>query len=255
MRQFMNYVNILKEQFNNKVEVREKREGIYQLFAPFYHEDGDMIEIYLEKKNNGLIRISDFGMTVMRLSYSYDLDTEKKRDIFNRIIAENKISEADGVIYTDSKPENLYVNINQLTQTILKISNMRVYKRAVIKTLFYEMVNEFVERDLVKFNPRTRWYPIPNAEEYEVDFYFPLTAKPIFLFAVKDQSKARLVTISCLEFLRQKISFRSAVVYEDFNTLNQKDRNRILSATDKQFHDYDDFTAKSFDYFERELAA
>ena len=44
----MNYLDVLKEQFNNQVRFQEKRPGIFQLLSPLYHEDGDMIEIYLE---------------------------------------------------------------------------------------------------------------------------------------------------------------------------------------------------------------
>ena len=70
----------LSEQFNGKLRVGEKRPGIYQLFLPLYHEDGDMIEMYLQKEN-GHWKISDYAMALMRLSYSYDIDTENKEKI------------------------------------------------------------------------------------------------------------------------------------------------------------------------------
>jgi hypothetical protein len=41
------YLQKLKKQFNDKVEFREKRKGVKQLIAPFFHEDGDMIDIFL----------------------------------------------------------------------------------------------------------------------------------------------------------------------------------------------------------------
>ena len=63
------YLDALKNQFNDRIRFVEKRPGIFQLIAPFYHEDGDMLEIYLEGiEGNGKIRISDHGMTIMRLS-------------------------------------------------------------------------------------------------------------------------------------------------------------------------------------------
>ena len=37
-------------------------------------------------------------------------------------------------------------------------------------------------------------------DQYEVDFQFNIGSRPIFLFGVKDDDKARLATISCLEF-------------------------------------------------------
>jgi len=88
----------LKSQFNHSFDVRLKRPGIWQVFLPFYQEDGDMLDIFLSYINfeNKIIRISDFGMTVMKLSYSYELDTSNKRRLFNKILSENGL--ADNVL-------------------------------------------------------------------------------------------------------------------------------------------------------------
>ena len=74
----------LKDQFNGRLQVNEKRPGIYQLFLPLYHEDGDMIEIYLQQEN-GHWKISDYAIALMRLSYSYDVDTENKKKYFRKL--------------------------------------------------------------------------------------------------------------------------------------------------------------------------
>ena len=57
-----------------------------------------MVDIFLYEPANGSgkARIGDHGLTLMRLSYTYGLDTENKQRIFNRILAENRIQEQDG---------------------------------------------------------------------------------------------------------------------------------------------------------------
>ena len=250
----MDFLNLLKEQFNNKVGIKEKRPGIYQLLAPFYHEDGDMIEIFFEKRNDNTIRISDHGMTLMRLSYSYELDTDKKREIFNRIISENQLNFMDGDIYTDAKPESFYTAITQFAQVIAKVSNMRMYKKEVIRSLFYELIKEFVETELNKYKVQFSVTPIPDRPELEVDYLFENGKRPLYLFAVKDDNKAKLVTISCLEFLTRNIPFKSAVVYEDIESLSKLGKRLILSRTDKQFPDFEDFKANSDQFLSRELS-
>ena len=126
----MNYLNILKKQFNDRIKFIEKRPGIYQIFMPFYHEDGDMYDIFIEQKNkNGTLRISDYAMTVMRLSNEYEIDTPNKEKIFCKIISENGLMENDGLIYIDTIKESLYPALLQLVQGIGKISNMRLFKR------------------------------------------------------------------------------------------------------------------------------
>ncbi|MFH1113316.1 MAG: DUF1828 domain-containing protein [Pseudomonadota bacterium] len=252
----MNYLEILRAQFNNQVSFRERRTGVLQLVAPLYHEDGDMIDIFLEPTNGGQenIRICDHGMTLMRLSYSFDIDTPNKERILQRILSENRIREEKGNLFLDAKPESLYPSVLQFAQAVAKVSNMQFFKREVIQTLFYEMLTEFIEDTLNKYSPRPKVFPIPERDDLEVDFEFNIKPRPVYLFGVKDAAKARLTTISCLEFQRAKIPFKSFVVHEDFENLSRKDRSRITSAADKQFISLDDFKANAGQVLKREAA-
>ncbi len=249
------YLDILRNQFNDRIRFVEKRSGIFQLIAPFYHEDGDMLENYLEGlKENGKIRISDHGMTIMRLSYEYEIDTPNKRRIFEKMLAENRLLEKDGRLYLEADLDVLYPSVLQFAQAVGKVSNMKLYKREVIKSLFYELLDEFINEQLVRFQPEPKVLPIPERDDLEVDYSFKGFPRPLYLFGVKDDTKARLTTISCLEFQRADIPFKSVAVHEDFEALSKKDRKRITSAADKQFVDLDDFTNHGEDYFDREAA-
>lgn len=253
----MNPLDVLKTEFNGHVAFRERRLGLVQIVAPLFHEDGDMIDIFLDMHSNGdqKVRISDHGLTLMRLSYSFDLDTENKQRIFHRILSENRMQEEDGRIHMDTEPERLFPAVLQFAQTVAKISSMRHFRREVIQSLFYELLEEFIEERLAAFSPRRRVYPIPEHDEYEVDFQFDLSSRPIFLFGVKDDAKARLATISCLEFQRRHIPFKSVIVHDDFEDgISKKDRTRITSASDKQFMSLDDFQENGPQFFAREAA-
>lgn len=252
----MNYLDLLRDQFNNRVSLREKRPGVWQLVAPVYHEDGDMMDLFLEPAPNGtgLVRICDYGMTLMRLSYSFELDTPNKERIFCKILSENRVNESNGNLYMDTKPESLYPAILQFTQTVAKVSNMRLYKREVIQSLFYEVLEEIIEEHLRIYNPRPGVFPLPERDDLEVDYQFDIKPYPVYLFGVKDSAKARLATICCLEFQRAKLKFKGFVVHEDFDGLGRKDRNRITSATDKQFTSLEDFRMNARQVFEREAA-
>lgn len=249
----MNYLELLREQFNHQIAFRERRPGIFQLIAPLYHEDGDMVDIFLEQANH-LIRISDHGMTLMRLSYSFELDTPNKERIFQKILSENRINEENGKLFLETDPERIYPAILQFAQTVAKVSNMQLYKREVIQSLFYELLAEFIEEKLQRYHPRPTVFPIVERDDLEVDYLFEIKPRPIYLFGVKDSAKARLATISCLEFQRAKLLFKSFVVHEDFEDLGRKDRSRITSAADKQFISLDDFRANAVQVFQREVA-
>ena len=248
----------LKQQFNGHIGFRERRPGMLQVLAPLFHEDGDMVDIFLDEPADGSskVRIGDHGLTLMRLSYTYDLDTENKQRIFNHILAENRIQEQDGRLFIEADPERLYPALLQFAQTVAKVSSMKFFKREVTQNLFYAQLAEFVEERLAEYSPRPKTLPIPDHDEYEVDFQLEIGRRPVFLFGVKDDDKARLATISCLEFQRREIPFKSVIVHQDFESgITKKDRTRITSASDKQFPSLDDFRENGPRFFERERAA
>ena len=248
----------LRQQFNGHVAFRERRPGVLQVLAPLFHEDGDMVDIFLDEPPNGTekIRVTDHGMTLMRLTYSYDLDTENKQRIFNRILSENRIQEHDGRLFIETEPDRLYPAILHFAQTVAKVCRMQFFKREVIRSLFYEQLAEFIEERLAEYNPRPHAVPILDHDEYEVDYQFDAGPRPLYLFGVKDNDKARLATISCLEFLRRRLPFKSVMVHQDFEGgITKKDRIRITSAADKQFTSLDDFRENGPQFFERERPA
>ena len=249
----MDYLELLRSQFNNRVRLVEKRPRVLQLLAPLYHEDGDMIDVFLELPRNGSerIRVCDFGMTLMRLSYDYELDTPNKERIFNRIVSENDVLEDNGNLYIDTAPEGLYGAIMQFAHTVGKVSNMHLYRREVVQSLFYEMLQEFIEEELTRFAPQPNVFPLPDRDDLEVDWQFNVNHRPVYLFVVKDTAKTRLVAICCLEFQRAALPFSSMVVHEEFDALTRKDRSRLLSATDKQFPTLDDFTKNALGFLDR----
>jgi len=254
----MNALDLLKREFNGRVAFRERRPGLMQVLAPLFHEDGDMVDIFLDLSPdaNGKVRISDHGLTVMRLSFNLELETESRQRIFTRILSEHGVQEQDGRLFMDAEADRLYPAILQFAQTVAKISSMQYYRREVIQSLFYEMLEEFIQDKLAEHHPRPHTLPIPDHDEYEVDFQFDLDRRPLFLFGVRDNAKARLVTISCLEFQRRTIPFKSVIVHEDFETaISRKDRLRITSASDKQFTSLDDFRENGAQFFARERAA
>ncbi len=252
----INILENLKRDFNAHIGFREKRPGVVQIVAPLFHEDGDMIDIFLDmpELSGGKIRVNDHGMTLMRLSYAYEVDTPNKRKILSRILAENGVTEDRGRLYMDSEPERIYPAILQFAQTVAKVGNMQVFKREVIQSLFYEMVEEFITTSLAQYQSERHYLPIPERDDLEVDWRFHSPSRQIFLYALKDNSKARLAALSCLEFQKRPVPFTSVVVHEDFESgLSKKDQTRITNAADKQFTSLAEFTANGVPYFRREM--
>ena len=246
----------LKQGFNRQVALREKRPGILQILAPLFHEDGDMIDMFIDipKSAGDPIRISDHGLTLMRLSYNCDIETPAKQRVLGRILSENGIAEIDGRFSLETTSDGLYPAILQFAQAIAKVTNIQAFNREVVQSLFYESLGEFVSSSLSAYFPQRDFMPVSERDDLEVDWCFNVHPKRIFLYGVKGTAKARLAALTCREFQLLKIPFRSVIVHENFETgLGQKDQARITNAADKQFVSLSDFKNEAGSYFEREV--
>ena len=161
----MTYIDLLRQGFNEHVALHEKRPGIQKLVVPLFHEDGDMVDIFIEPLSDGRVRVSDKGLSLMRLSYTYELDTPNKERIFRRILVENNISEDRGALFLDVPEGQIYPAVLHFGQTVAKVTNMALYRREVIANLFYEMLQENVNERLGDLKPRENVIPLPHREE------------------------------------------------------------------------------------------
>jgi len=244
----------LQAQSGASVGPRWKRPGVLQLSPPLFHEDGDQVEVYLtaNEADSDSLLLTDYGATAMRLSYRYELDTETRHEIFERIVRENRMESTEGVLLLEVKLEELYSGMMQFAQTAAKVSTMSYFRRETVVNLFYELLDEFIMRELQKYKPQKQHYPITEKEEYEVDYVLYPNGRPYYLFGVKDNAKARLATIACQQFQLKKLNFSSLAVHADFQRLSRKDQNRLTNSIDKQFTTLEDFKNQSVAYFERE---
>jgi hypothetical protein len=248
MEEILNYI---KQDFNGRVGIKQKRPNIYQLLLPIYHEDGDMIDIFIAPNGDNKYILCDYGLTLQRLAYSYDIDTENKEAILQKIIAENSLTEDEGNICLETKPDTLYTDIMHITQAYAKIGSMRYFKREVIESLFAEIIEEFIFSELKDFNPQKKVMPIPDRDDLEADYSFQPNGKPVYLFGVKDVAKARLAALTYQTYLNNHIKSYNCIVAEDVEKLSKKDRTRLISASDKVFTSTDDFKSNARLFLEK----
>ncbi len=118
----------LRDQMAKGFDLYERRPGIYHLIVPMRHEDGDMVDIYLTASpvGNGHVRICDFGLALMRLSFTFEIDTPERQQIFKDTLINNRVSNDDGNLYVDVPIGSLHEGIMQFAGCILKVCNMRI---------------------------------------------------------------------------------------------------------------------------------
>ena len=120
-------IELLQRRGTDSFDLYERRPGNFQLIAPIMHEDGDMVEVYLQDspKGDGYVRVCDFGLTLMRLSYSFDVSTPTRQRIFESIIINNGVSNDGGNLYLDTHLDKLYESVLQFAGCAQKVCNMR----------------------------------------------------------------------------------------------------------------------------------
>ena len=161
-------INSVRESLNTPLsagfDLYERRPGKHQLILPILHEDGDMVEIYLQDspKGDGYVRICDYGLTLMRLSYTYEISTLTRQQIFDSILINNGVGNEEGNLYLDAPMDKLSESILQFAGCTQKICNMRYWSREITRSAFYDDLEDYITSDLATFSPGANQFPLSD---------------------------------------------------------------------------------------------
>ena len=228
-------------------DLYERRLGKYQLIIPILHEDGDMVDVYFQDSPKGdeYIRICDFGMTLMRLSYTYDVNTDTRQRIFDSILINNGVSNDQGNLYLDTSLDMLYESVLQFTGCVQKVCNMRYWSREIVRSTFYDDLEKYITTELNRFSPIADQTPIQESPIISVDWSLTHNNRNFYLFGVKGNDKAKNVAIALLEIQKAQLPFISLVVHEDMEELGRRERLYLTSNADRQYPTMNEFQDKS----------
>ena len=235
----------LSHSFRAGIDVYERRPGDYQLIVPIRHEDGDMVDVYLQNSPCGgeYVRICDFGMTLMRLSYSYELSTAARQQIFDNILINNGVGNNAGNLYLDAHLASLYESILQFVGCAQKVCNMCYWSREITRAVFYDDLRDYVTSEMIKFSPVADQFPLPDFPN-SVDWSLTHSSRNFYVFGVLGNDKAKNVTISLLEFQKAKLPFISLVVHENMHDLGKRETLLLTRNADTQYPILTDFTER-----------
>ena len=235
------------------LDLYERRAGDYQLILPILHEDGDMLEVYLQDSPMGeeYVRICDFGLALMRLSYTFNVDTPSRQRILDSILINNRVKSDDTSIYLDTHISALYEGVLQFAGCIQKVCNMRYWSRETVRTAFYDDLDEYVTTGLSQFSPVADRSPLEDYPIISVDWTLTHNDRSLYVFGVRGDNKAKNVAISLLEFQKARLSYISLIVHENMEDLGTKESDYLTKNADRQYPILEDFREKAVDDIER----
>ena len=231
---------------NGGFHVYERRSGDLQLIAPISHEDGDMVDIYLQSSPDDpeQVRICDFGMALMRLSYNFEINTPVRRSILDSILINSGVQNDEGNLYLDTSLDSIYEGILQFAGCVQRVSSMSHWSREVVRSAFYENLAGYISDDLGTFAPVPDVSPLPGYP-ISVDWQLTHNQRNFYVFGVRGNDKAKNVTIALLEFQKANLPFISLVVHEDLEDLGWKETRLLTANADTQYPALDDFRERA----------
>lgn len=238
---------VLNDTVSSSFDFYERRPGVYQLIFPLCHEDGDMLEIYLSDslKGDNYVHICDYGLTLMRLSYTFDINTDTRKRILDSILWNNGVANDGGNLHIDTPLNLLYESILQFAGCVQKVCNMRYWSKETVRSEFYDNLSYYITTELIEFSPQINVSPLPDYP-IQVDHTLVCNERDLYLFGVLNNDKAKNVTIALLELQKANLSFISMIIHENMDNIGRKERLYLTNNADTQYH--------SLKYFEEKAA-
>lgn len=238
MSEILEIKEILKEQYLDMFDLKTVRPGIYQILLPYYYPDGDIYEIFLQKEQDNFI-IQDYGLSLMKLSYDTDTESDSKKELIKKILSENQVNMDDGNISVSTKVESLIPNLMVMTDTITKLTSLNLLNRKISKNPFYELLEEFLSSKFIDFGFEKKFLPaeVPFAEDYLPPMAITKTKLnvPICIFPIASNDRCDQVTITVQHYLLSKYHPLLIGIYDNMEDITPKKSAKVTNLLDKQF--------------------
>ena len=223
---------LLCERLCEEVQVEARPDGALMIRSNFAFPDGDCFPIRLSEAPAGGLRLSDQGHTLMHMSYEHEVDSfmdGPRGMLLERIMGETGLTWDQGAFCFDTAPERLPESLFIFGQALTRIYDLTLFSRAHVASTFYDDLKqsllELVDESKIHQNYKP---PVPNAEEYPVDFMLQgENGMELFLYGILNRDKARLTTIMLAHFHRHGAKFESLLVFKDQEEIPRRDLARL----------------------------
>lgn len=241
----------------DQITLEQEGENRFLVDTPFRFDDGDHFVITLKHENEHWV-LSDEASTLMHLSYWLDdkaLESGNRRDILDSSLAGFAVQNRDGELRLPVNEGRFGHALFDFVQALVKVTDISFLSREVVKSTFMEDFRHFmrshVPRDRLEFDWTDRIHdPTGN---YPVDCRINSLSRPLFVYALPNEEKVNVATISLLTFERWSLPFQSLAIFQDQEQIARKPMARLSDAVEKSFSNLDGNKERIATYLERIL--
>ncbi len=224
---------LLCKRLCEEIHITERPDGALLLRTHFEFPDGDQFPIHVSEVGSGGLRLSDYGHTLMHISYDHDIDSfleATRGQLLERTMSEAGLHWDGGAFYIDTPLDRLPEAIFRFGQALTRIYDLTFLARSHVRSTFYDDLHDLLV-SLVDEDKIERDYlpqQVPNPEAYLVDYRIESKSdSPLFLYGIPNRDKARLTTIMLSHFHRHELPFESILVFEDQSEIPRLDLARL----------------------------
>ena len=237
--------NTIKQDFISKVSAQislsADGKNRFRVLTPFQFEDGDELVIVLKKESERWL-LSDESHTYRHLAYDIDeklLYSGARWKLISKALSMFEVEDRSGELILDVSDEHYGEALYDFIQALLKITDVSYLSRERVQSTFMEDFHELLHEKVKTTHMVFEWHDSdrdPQAN-YKVDCLINEMPKPLFVYALANDNKARDATISLHQFKEWGISFSSVGIVKDEKATSRKVLTRFRDICDACFID------------------